>query len=125
MKVAACILLTAALALTACHSEQNSSASEYFNVPEGKDVSQKKPPANVATMISEEKNLDNQCRQGNENNPETWEICGDRDALLMQIAKLGWCWGSKKEGAAADELDWLPCSENAHGRARGRDLGFW
>jgi len=127
MKAAIYVLLPALLTLTACQSEQNASVAGHFNIPNSSEAPQKKPPVDVIALMKQEQNLDDRCLKGNDNDPETWAACDKRDLLLKKIAKLGWCWGSKKVDAPADELDWLPCSENVHDgqAALGRDLGFW
>lgn len=56
-----------------------------------------KPPKDVASLISDYYLLDEKCRGGGGDNPETIKSCDKRDAIVDKIQTKGWCWGKEDE----------------------------
>lgn len=69
------------------------------------------PPPEVAALMKQEEQLNNQCRGGSGDLPATKEACNRRETLLSNIAEKGWCWG--KDGQFGHEKNWSKCEPNA------------
>lgn len=67
------------------------------------------PPPDVALLIKQEEQLNNQCRDGSGDLPATMEACNQRETLLPKIAAKGWCWG--KDGQFGYEKNWSKCKQ--------------
>lgn len=65
------------------------------------------PPPEVAALMKQEEQLNNQCRGGSGDLPTTLAACDRREKLLSKIAEKGWCWG--KDGQFGYEKDWTKC----------------
>lgn len=68
-----------------------------------------KPPKNVASLIADYYLLDDKCRGGSGDNPETMKSCDKRDAIVDKIQTKGWCWGKE------DETKFEKCSDTVVG----------
>lgn len=66
------------------------------------------PPDDVAKLITREKDLDEKCRDGSGDSPDTQEACDERDALFSEIKSKGWCWGPGDKPEY--QKDWMPCA---------------
>lgn len=64
-----------------------------------------KPPKDVASLIADYHSLDEKCRGGAGDNPETMKACDNRDAVVDKIQTKGWCWGKE------DETKFEKCSD--------------
>jgi hypothetical protein len=67
------------------------------------------PPADVQQLIEKSETLNDKCRGGSGNNPSTMKACDQRDKLLENIEKKGWCYGSYNRDDARYNYRWLPC----------------
>lgn len=65
------------------------------------------PLAQIQGMLSEADRLNGECRGGLPANPRTSEACRDRDLLMTQIERAGWCWGHA--GEAGYQRKWVEC----------------
>lgn len=66
-----------------------------------------KPPAKVAKLINQFESLNDKCRGGSGDKPETWKACDKRDALYPKINSLGWCFGHNEQ-TESDKV-WEKC----------------
>lgn len=68
------------------------------------------PTSEDKAIIDRADRLNSLCRGGGGSEAKTLEACGQRDALMSQITKRGWCWGP--DSAIGAERRWIRCSEN-------------
>ncbi|CAB3627790.1 hypothetical protein LMG26845_00491 [Achromobacter insuavis] len=66
-----------------------------------------RPRAQMEGMLNEADRLNGECRGGLPANPRTSEACSDRDLLMTQIERAGWCWGHA--GEAGYQRKWVEC----------------
>ena len=65
------------------------------------------PPPVVSNLMFIEELLNDRCRGGSGDDPDTLRACSIRDGLLQQIEKEGWCWGHA--GQIGADKTWEPC----------------
>ena len=72
---------------------------------------QEKQPENqnntVDVLIGKETKLNDDCRGGSGDDPQTMKACEKRDAIVEELAKKGWCYGH--EGQIGAEKIWEKC----------------
>lgn len=73
-------------------------------------VDQNQPPPEVDKNISIADVLNDKCRGGSGDDPKTMEYCEQRDALIEEINKQGWCYGHEPQ--AMYERKWEVCRDN-------------
>lgn len=61
----------------------------------------------IKSLIDKEESLNNLCRGGSGDDPNTQKACEDRESLFKEIETLGWCWGP--EDAIGAEKTWVKC----------------
>jgi hypothetical protein len=64
-------------------------------------------PANVRDLLSAEERLNDQCRGGSGDNPQTQAACVKRDALVEKLEALDWCYGTPDQ--AEYQKTWQVC----------------
>ena len=64
----------------------------------------------IKNLIAEEETLNRECRGGSGDSPETMQYCDKRDASLIKLNELGWCFG--RDSQAEYEKEWVKCDES-------------
>lgn len=67
------------------------------------------PSREVSDLIRREEAANDRCRGGSGDNPATHRACSQRDGLVEQLEKLGWCYGH--EGQVMADRKWEPCQQ--------------
>jgi hypothetical protein len=67
------------------------------------------PPAGIGVLIAREESLNDKCRDGSGDNPETAKPCVEREALVQQLKSDGWCYGTDDQ--AMSDRKWQPCAK--------------
>lgn len=65
------------------------------------------PPTGVQKLINQQEVLNDKCRGGSGDKPETWKYCEQRDRMNRQIEAKGWCRGP--DDAYGYQKHWVPC----------------
>jgi hypothetical protein len=65
----------------------------------------------VQALISKEEVLNDRCRGGSGDDPETNKSCAERDAAVEQLKLAGWCWGTDNQVEA--DKKWQRCEAPA------------
>jgi hypothetical protein len=68
-------------------------------------------PAPVQKLIDQEDELNDRCRGGSGDDPNTLVVCDRRDQLYQQIKAKGWCWGHDLQIEV--DKQWEPCQLDA------------
>jgi len=68
------------------------------------------PPRPISNLMFIADVLNDKCRGGSGDDPNTMRACEIRDGVITKIKELGWCWGH--EGQAGYEKDWEPCPKS-------------
>jgi len=66
----------------------------------------------ISNIIFKEREFNEKCRGGSGDNPKTIEACDARDALVLKLNKLSWCFG--KENQSGYEMSWHQCEANSY-----------
>lgn len=67
-------------------------------------------PPKIAAAIKNVEDLNDKCRGGSGDNPETMAFCDKRDAAYSAIHKQGWCYGDDSRAQVESEKQWQPCA---------------
>jgi hypothetical protein len=59
--------------------------------------------------IATEETLNDKCRGGSGDDPQTWQACRERDALVKKLETEGWCWGHS--GQIEADRQWELCQK--------------
>jgi hypothetical protein len=65
----------------------------------------------ISKLLKQERDANGKCRGGSGNDPQTFAACKSRDALVVKLNKLGWCYG--KYNQAGFEMSWHQCEANS------------
>lgn len=72
------------------------------------------PPPDIATMKEREQALNEKCRGGSGDLPETQKACDERDQLITKLAAAGVCWGDPNDDTQSNvDMTWQRCDEPA------------
>ncbi len=90
---------------------QSSSQSETNKINSDNMSPEKIQNKDVILLVTKQTELDEKCRGGSSDNPETFKACEERDNLIPIIQSKGWCYG--KNGQDAPEMEWHPCTSQS------------
>lgn len=62
---------------------------------------------NLPNLVSLHESMNDQCRGGSGDNPDTQRYCDRRDAIYKEIERRGWCWGP--DSAVGADKSWVEC----------------
>lgn len=71
------------------------------------NASRQRPTGADKSLIDQMEKLNSQCRGGSGDNPATMKACDQRDAVMAQITRRGWCWGPDSVPEASK--GWIRC----------------
>jgi hypothetical protein len=77
------------------------------NQPEISTTSDQQPQGEVQQLMAKEEVLNDKCRGGSGDSPDTMTACDQRNNVLKEIENLGWCWGHKDDIGA--NRTWVAC----------------
>lgn len=66
-----------------------------------------RPTGKAKELIARVDQLNDRCRGGSGDDPNTMKACEQREAAMAQVRKAGWCWGP--EDAPGYEQRWIRC----------------
>jgi hypothetical protein len=72
------------------------------------------PPPNVRALLKTEHRLDDKCRGGSGDSPATQKACEQRDAIVVKLQKLGWCFGNGDPNQIEADKFWQKCRKGSH-----------
>lgn len=64
----------------------------------------------IQSFMEQEEELNDKCRGGSGDSPDTMVACEHRDRVLGQLASRGWCWGPF--AAIGAEKHWIKCQDD-------------
>lgn len=63
----------------------------------------------IKPLVLQVEALNDRCRGGSGDDPETQKICDQRDLLGQSIADKGWCWGDGSDTQIGADKQWQLC----------------
>lgn len=62
---------------------------------------------NLPNLVSLHESMNDQCRGGSGDSPDTERYCDRRDVIYKEIESRGWCWGP--DNASGADKSWIEC----------------
>jgi hypothetical protein len=66
-----------------------------------------KPEKSTQQLIDKAEKPNDKCRGGSGSDPSTMKACDDRELVIKDLKKTGWCWGEDNQIEA--DKKWQPC----------------
>jgi hypothetical protein len=73
---------------------------------------EKNGSVDIFKLLAQEREANDRCRGGSGNDPQTFAACSTRDALVVKLNKLGWCYGKRNQSGY--QMSWHQCDANSN-----------